>query len=417
MGASVWIFLLTAIALPLVLAEAGDWAPWAARRIASWAARRLGKAESVSRYESEWHAELNEIPGKLSQLGAALGFVINLPRMVPQIRMREALKSSQGEEGQSVSSKEKTTEMTVDRMDELRRAVWGAEFSLRVRFEDFQLVQGPLRTFTGTVTAMDILDWYETYGEALFQENIRSFLGERSESHYLEEVIHHNPELLWHTTNGVTLLAQGGAWNIGGSVDVSTPSVISGASTILAISRALRSTRGDLTQARVQVRVCDTADQGAGSIQKIVNAYSSWEGRFSGLPFMNPRQRVSPATWARRRRQDITKTLISKHAISDGTELKFISANSSYREAASQWIADDPNRGVAEWDNNGGQKPLRWQVDGKLYSVAGLALKILQDSGINPTSVFGPRFWVLDDGTTLAEVADRLLHEERDPDS
>ncbi|MEU3964003.1 NB-ARC domain-containing protein [Streptomyces buecherae] len=74
-------FILTAILLPLVLTELGDWCPWLANRLARWTARSLGDASLSNRYAEEWSAELAEVPGKLSKLITALGYVVYLPRM------------------------------------------------------------------------------------------------------------------------------------------------------------------------------------------------------------------------------------------------------------------------------------------------------------------------------------------------
>jgi hypothetical protein len=71
----------TAVLLPLVLAEFGDWCPWLAERIVRWSARRLSRLEDRIRYEEEWLASLNQVPGKLSRLAAAFGYAVTVPRM------------------------------------------------------------------------------------------------------------------------------------------------------------------------------------------------------------------------------------------------------------------------------------------------------------------------------------------------
>lgn len=82
-------FIFTAILLPLVLTELGDWCPWLANRVARWTARSLGDAALADRYAEEWSAELAEVPGKLSKLITALGYVAYLPRMRWSLRRRQ----------------------------------------------------------------------------------------------------------------------------------------------------------------------------------------------------------------------------------------------------------------------------------------------------------------------------------------
>ena len=75
------IFVVTAVILPLLLSEFGDWCPWLGRRLVRWSARRLGDPVACARYEEEWLANLAEIPGKLSVLVAAFGLLGCVPRM------------------------------------------------------------------------------------------------------------------------------------------------------------------------------------------------------------------------------------------------------------------------------------------------------------------------------------------------
>lgn len=81
MSAEVIIFLATAVILPLLLSEFGDWCPWLAKRLAHWTARRLGDVQATERYSEEWLAELAHLPGRLSHLLTATGYLLALPRI------------------------------------------------------------------------------------------------------------------------------------------------------------------------------------------------------------------------------------------------------------------------------------------------------------------------------------------------
>ena len=81
MSTQVIIFLATAVVLPLLLTEFGDWCPSLAKRLARWTAQRLGDVQATERYSEEWEAELGHLPGKLSHLLTAISYLTALPRI------------------------------------------------------------------------------------------------------------------------------------------------------------------------------------------------------------------------------------------------------------------------------------------------------------------------------------------------
>jgi hypothetical protein len=81
MSPAVVAFVLTAVLLPLAVSEFRDWCPRLATGLTRWAARRLGDRQARARYEEEWVANLNEVPGKLSPLVSAVGYLVAVPRM------------------------------------------------------------------------------------------------------------------------------------------------------------------------------------------------------------------------------------------------------------------------------------------------------------------------------------------------
>jgi hypothetical protein len=80
-------FLLFAVLTPLVVREAGDFARPLARCLLRWGARRLGRADQAERYEEEWLADLERVPGGLTKLAFACGVVVwSVPRLRAQFR-------------------------------------------------------------------------------------------------------------------------------------------------------------------------------------------------------------------------------------------------------------------------------------------------------------------------------------------
>jgi hypothetical protein len=71
-----WIvdFALFAVFVPLLVGEAADLAPSLSRWLIRWGARRIGQDDLASRYEEEWLADLERVPGKLTKLAHSCGF-------------------------------------------------------------------------------------------------------------------------------------------------------------------------------------------------------------------------------------------------------------------------------------------------------------------------------------------------------
>ena len=86
MSAGALVAALAAILLPLAVNEAKDWFPRLAVALVRWAARRLGEPQACARYEEEWAANVEAVPGKLSPLVSAFGYVVVLPRMRRAVR-------------------------------------------------------------------------------------------------------------------------------------------------------------------------------------------------------------------------------------------------------------------------------------------------------------------------------------------
>jgi hypothetical protein len=90
MSTALIIFLASAVALPLLLNEFGEWAPWLAVRLVRWTARRLGHRDDTDRYAEEWEGNLNEVPGKLAKLAVAIGMMVYAPRLRGSLKRKRA---------------------------------------------------------------------------------------------------------------------------------------------------------------------------------------------------------------------------------------------------------------------------------------------------------------------------------------
>jgi hypothetical protein len=83
-----FVIAIVAAGLNIIVAEIFDWFPWIARRLTRRAARKL-PPDSRERYESEWLAELQALPGRgISSLIFAVRIHIGAPRVRQEITGR-----------------------------------------------------------------------------------------------------------------------------------------------------------------------------------------------------------------------------------------------------------------------------------------------------------------------------------------
>jgi len=106
-------------------------------------------------------------------------------------------------------------------------------------------------------------------------------------------------------------------------------------------------------------------------------------------------------------------SLAASGAIADGTELRLVPAG-SYAGQVALWVAEQPERGRAIWRAGERVKALEWPVDSGRYSASGLAEHIVRLAAGRDTSIVGPEWWALEDGTTLAELAGTSMPSRRD---
>ena len=77
-------------------------------------------------------------------------------------------------------------------------------------------------------------------------------------------------------------------------------------------------------------------------------------------------------------------------------------------ERIDDYVNLDPARRLATWSNEHPRTPLTWAADGERYSPSGLAAHIFEAATGDTRSIQGTLWWVDDDGTTLAGLANSL---------
>ncbi|HUC14272.1 MAG TPA: DUF4268 domain-containing protein [Acidimicrobiales bacterium] len=125
---------------------------------------------------------------------------------------------------------------------------------------------------------------------------------------------------------------------------------------------------------------------------------------------VTPQQaQVIAAEESTKRRQDVSavRRLIDAQVIPNGGVFTFRSRteiNSDMRTALDEWVAENPERGIARWQNKA-SAPLIWDGDLQEYTPSGLVRSmILAATGID-RGVWGTKWWVDPDGRDLTELA------------
>ena len=144
----------------------------------------------------------------------------------------------------------------------LRRGVRGAQPDLRVTLHEWGHTQDPYAAYYGQVDASAVADWFATYRSALFDKNLREFLGRSSEVNAsLLETLRSTPERFWYLNNGVTVLcervakaAAGSTLKKSGSFEFTGVSIVNGAQTVGCIGEAALEDPALVADARVMVR-------------------------------------------------------------------------------------------------------------------------------------------------------------------
>jgi hypothetical protein len=138
--------------------------------------------------------------------------------------------------------------------------VTGGKVDLDVTIENWGLVTEPYEAYYGTVASGTVATWYETYGDGLFEDNIRKPLGNTSVNQAMLRTLGEGQANFWYFNNGITALcgtiqklAKGASSRTYGEFRLTGVSIVNGAQTVAAIARATKEHGGDI-DARVWVR-------------------------------------------------------------------------------------------------------------------------------------------------------------------
>jgi hypothetical protein len=107
----------------------------------------------------------------------------------------------------------------------------------------------------------------------------------------------------------------------------------------------------------------------------------------------------------RTRARKAVHILVDAGLLPDGIRLRMVPnqpATGTIRESITNWVKDDPRRGLATWRNNPA-KPLRWDADGQDYSPTGLANHVFTIVTGTEAPIQGTTWWVVEESQSPPE--------------
>ncbi|MFE6385950.1 AIPR family protein [Nocardiopsis dassonvillei] len=127
-------------------------------------------------------------------------------------------------------------------------------------------------------------------------------------------------------------------------------------------------------------------------------------------PALGPEYQVLDAE-QRGRQVDAVRTLVNAKRVPDGAVLEFRPYSRPERQEMTEWLIEDPTRGLAVW-RNAKSKQLRWQADGEWYSPSGLVRKMRRDASGKDQPVQGTLHWHVPGEGSLADLAAQARAEQ-----
>ena len=164
------------------------------------------------------------------------------------------------------------------------------KISLTVRLAHYGLVESPLRAVYGQVSALDVADWYKSYGNNLFAGNIRNFLGSSEVNAAIADTLKKGAEHFWFYNNGITIIAEsykrqaiGGNDRSVGIFDCANVTIVNGAQTVGTIGRTLIGEKE--SPAFLQARIIEVSDP-ESSLGKQITRASNTQNKIDARNFV-----------------------------------------------------------------------------------------------------------------------------------
>ena len=172
-----------------------------------------------------------------------------------------------------------------------------------VVLSNWGVVESPFKAFYGTISAVTIGEWYNTYGNSLFARNIRYYKGSTSVNQGIRNVLKEEPENFFYYNNGIKLLCKKitkqilhGTSREMGLFVLEGVSLVNGAQTTGTIGSIYAETPELLDSANVLIQMIDlgeSSEEQANQITKLSNTQNRIDGKdFASLDPQQERLRM-----------------------------------------------------------------------------------------------------------------------------
>jgi len=79
---------------------------------------------------------------------------------------------------------------------------------IEINLKDWGRYEGDMESYYGQISAFDIVELWESYGNTLFDYNLRKVLGTTEINKEMQQTLDTEPELFWYYNNGITLVCE-----------------------------------------------------------------------------------------------------------------------------------------------------------------------------------------------------------------
>jgi len=158
-----------------------------------------------------------------------------------------------------------------------------------VLLHNWGTIDSPLKAYYGTIPVSALGDWYQKYGNKLFEKNIRYYKGNTEVNQGIKDVLKTEPENFFYYNNGIKLLCKKitkkAAYSTNRSIGLFVlegVSLVNGAQTTGAIGTIYAETPEILSSAYIFIQMIDLGDsnkQQAIQITKLSNTQNKIEGK------------------------------------------------------------------------------------------------------------------------------------------
>ena len=168
----------------------------------------------------------------------------------------------------------------------------GKPIETTIKVHHFGKIDEPYKAVYGKVTALEISGWYETFGEYLFDKNLRRSLGDSNINEQAQKTLIESPESFWYFNNGITIIcnkiiqiAKRAQQRDLGEFQLIGINIVNGAQTVSNIFRA-REKGAELSAAYVMTKIISLEDAEDETFSSDITKYTNSQNRINSKDFV-----------------------------------------------------------------------------------------------------------------------------------